>query len=207
MGLALLVGMLSGIPSNERPLGMKTTIFLTGATGFLGTQIAGQFLKREDVELVVLVRAPDENAARERLRREWWDWPDLRAAIGVRIQVAAGDITLPNLGLSPDRYTGLVQQVTHIVHVAADIRLFAALDDLRKVNVTGTGHVLELARHIQADHGLARLGHVSTAYVAGKRHGPVSEVFRAPMNAANMKRKYLCARPALTCRSPFSARE
>ena len=154
---------------------MQTTILITGATGFLGTQIARQILQNQDAELIALLRAPDENAAIERLRREWWDWSELRTEIGGRITALAGDITLPGLGLSQMQYDGLVRRVTHIIHAAADIRLFAALDELRLVNVTGTRHVLELAQAIQADHGLGRLAHVSSAYVAGKRAGPVAE--------------------------------
>ncbi len=154
---------------------MQTTILLTGATGFLGTQIARQILQNQDAELIALLRAPDENAAIKRLRREWWDWSELQSAIGGRITALAGDITLPELGLTQMQYAGLVRRVTHIIHAAADIRLFAALDELRLVNVTGTRHVLELGQAIQADHGLRRLAHVSSAYVAGKRAGPVAE--------------------------------
>ena len=51
----------------------------------------------------------------------------------------------------------------------------APIDELRKTNVQGTEHVLELAQAAQADHGLARFAHVSTAYVAGGRTGPVPE--------------------------------
>ena len=48
--------------------------------------------------------------------------------------------------------------------------------ELRKTNLQGTGHArLELAQAAQADHGLARYAHVSTAYVAGGRTGPVPE--------------------------------
>ena len=125
---------------------MKNTILLTGATGFLGTQIARQILTYEDTQVIALLRAADEDLARERLRREWWDWSELRSALGDRIQAQAGDITHPNLGLSPVQYAGLTRRVTHIIHAAADIRLFAPIAELRQINVSGTRHVLELAR-------------------------------------------------------------
>jgi long-chain acyl-CoA synthetase len=64
--------------------------------------------------------------------------------------------------------------VTHIVHAAADLRLNAPLAELRATNVEGVRHVLELARTARR-HGLVRLGHVSTAYVAGARTGAVLE--------------------------------
>ena len=40
---------------------------------------------------------------------------------------------------------------------------------------TGTANIIELARRINGDHGLSRLSHVSTAYVAGKRSGEINE--------------------------------
>jgi long-chain acyl-CoA synthetase len=154
---------------------MKTTILLTGATGFLGTQIARQILSNSDAKIIALLRSPDSGAAQQRLQREWFDWPELHSEIGGRVLALAGDVTLPSLGVDEDRYARLVARVTHIIHAAADIRLFEPLAELRVINVEGTRHVLELARAIQADHGLTRFGHVSTAYVAGKRNGAVAE--------------------------------
>jgi long-chain acyl-CoA synthetase len=154
---------------------MKTTILLTGATGFLGTQIARQILSNSDAKIIALLRSPGPSTAQQRLQREWYDWPDLHSEIGGRVQALAGDVTLPYLGVDEDRYGRLVARVTHIIHAAADIRLFEPLAELRVINVEGTRHVLELAHAIQADHGLVRFGHVSTAYVAGKREGVVAE--------------------------------
>ncbi|HEU4426899.1 MAG TPA: AMP-binding protein, partial [Pilimelia sp.] len=47
--------------------------------------------------------------------------------------------------------------------------------ELRRTNVAGVDHVLELAAAAHRDHGLARLTHVSTAYVAGLRPDDVPE--------------------------------
>lgn len=150
-------------------------VFLTGATGFLGAQIARWILQTSEASLLVLVRAADDEAARLRLLREWWDWPDARRAVGIRVQVLAGDVCLPRLGLSEDVYARLVRRVTHIVHAAADVRLFAPLETLRLANVTGTRNVLALAQAAHAGHGLGCFAHVSSAYVAGRRSGPVAE--------------------------------
>ena len=91
------------------------------------------------------------------------------------MQVLAGDVAQPRLGLDEDGYAGLVRGLTHIIHAAADLRINAPIAELRRTNLQGTEHVLELAQAAQADHGLARLSHVSTAYVAGGRSGPVPE--------------------------------
>ena len=65
--------------------------------------------------------------------------------------------------------------MTHIVHSAAELRFDGALDEMRRINVEGVRHLLELARAAHEHHGIARYAHVSTAYVAGGRTGDVAE--------------------------------
>ncbi|HEU4399652.1 MAG TPA: SDR family oxidoreductase, partial [Actinomycetota bacterium] len=166
---------------------MGGLILLTGATGFLGTQLARRLLERTDHDLVALVQAPDQATARQLLLRAWWDWPELADAIsggatpladdgsGGRVRALAGDVRAPGLGLEAAAWRGLARRLTHIIHAAADLRLTAPLAELRRTNVDGVAQVLDLARAAQRDHGLARLVHVSTAYVAGLRSGAVSE--------------------------------
>ena len=157
------------------PRGLRGAVLLTGATGFLGAQVARGLLACTDYTICVLIRGGDATCAAHRLSRAWWDWPDLAGAIGNRVQVLAGDVGQARLGLREDDYAGLVAGLTHIVHTAADLRVNAPIAELRKTNLQGTEHVLELAQAAQADHGLARYSHVSTAYVAGGRSGPVPE--------------------------------
>ena len=157
------------------PTGPRGAVLLTGASGFLGAQVARRLLACTDHTIYALIRAADSTSAAHRLSRAWWDWPELAGAIGNRVQVLAGDVGQARLGLSEADYAGLVAGLTHIVHTAADLRVNAPIAELRKTNLQGTGHVLALAQAAQADHGLARYAHVSTAYVAGGRTGPVPE--------------------------------
>jgi long-chain acyl-CoA synthetase len=153
---------------------MHPTTLLTGATGSLGTQVARRLLAEERGTVVALVRAPTDAGAADRLSRAWWDWPDLAASVGRRVQAVAGDVTAPRLGLAPQAFEQLASRVTHVVHAAADVRLDTTPEALRRSNVEGTINVLELARAAHAEHGV-RLCHVSTAYVAGRRKGRVLE--------------------------------
>ena len=151
------------------------TILLTGATGFLGAHIAFRLVKETNHNIAALVRADDREAAVRRLSRAWWDWPELIQALGGRVKVITGDVSEPHLGLGEADYRELVRVVTHIIHTAADLRLNAPLNELRKTNVNGTANVLQFAHDVHRDHGLTRLSHVSTAYVAGGKTGAVSE--------------------------------
>ena len=152
-------------------------VLLTGATGFLGTQIARRLLNETELTVIALVRAENQAAAARRLSRAWWDWPELVTAVtqGVRVEILPGDVSLPYLGLDEATYYRLARRISHIIHTAADLRLDAPLDEVRKTNLQGTANMLELALLAQCNHGLERYAHVSTAYVAGKRSGVIAE--------------------------------
>jgi long-chain acyl-CoA synthetase len=168
-------------------------VLLTGATGFLGTQVARRLVHEADLTIIALVRAESQAVATRRLTRAWWDWPELVTALtpslsptggkrdaeelrqGVRVEILLGDVSLPHLGLDEAAYSRLAGRITHIIHTAADLRIDAPLEELRKTNLQGTASMLELARLVQRDHGLERYAHVSTAYVAGGRSGAIPE--------------------------------
>ena len=152
---------------------LKKTILLTGANGFIGTQIARYLLKEEQATILALVRAKDTQSANRKLAREWYDWPELTNALGTKIQAISGDICLPHLGLEEADYGHIAGKITHIIHTAADWRL-VSIEELRKTNVAGTANVIELAKEANKHH-LERFSHISTAYVAGARKGTVTE--------------------------------
>ena len=155
----------------------RRCVLLTGATGFLGAQIALRLLKEKDLNIIALVRAEDPAAAAKRLERAWWDSPELAAALheNSRVEVIQGDVSLPMLGLDEANYSSLTKRVTHIIHSAADLRVNVPIDALRKTNVQGTANMLAFAKDVNRDHGLERFSHISTAYVAGRRKGAIAE--------------------------------
>ncbi len=149
-------------------------VLITGATGFIGTEVAHRLMD-EECNVVALVRARFNEEAELRLRRAWWDFPELRKLIGTRVQVIAADVKENNLGLDEATYNSLVSGITHVIHSAADLRLNASLEELNRTNVEGTLNVLRFAERAHADHGLQRFAHVSTAYVASNKEGLVHE--------------------------------
>ena len=154
---------------------LSGVVLVTGGTGFLGTQVCLRLVRDTDMSIVAFVRASDHEAAGLRLRRAWHDWPELEAQVGDRVKGLAADISAERFSLTEEEYGQLVGTLTHIIHSAADMRLDAPIEELRRTNVGGVRNILDLARAVHADHGLVRLGHVSTAYVAGSRKGEVPE--------------------------------
>jgi long-chain acyl-CoA synthetase len=154
---------------------MNNAILITGATGFLGTQVTRFVINQTDKSVIVLVRGKDLVTAKLRLERAWWDWPELIKAMDCRICILNGDVSEHQLGLNDPDYRELTVRVSHIIHLAADIRLQEPLESLRRTNVKSVENLLELAYTIQGLHGLTRFSHVSTAYVAGRRTGEIPE--------------------------------
>ena len=139
------------------------TDFLTGFPGFIGRRLVRRLLE-EDPELRVVALVEERMAG------------DARAAAadigGERIEVIAGDISDRRLGLSDEDYARVAGEVRRVYHLAAIYDLAVPVELAQRVNVDGTGNVLELCL---AAEGLERLAYVSTAYVAGLRRGVVYE--------------------------------
>jgi thioester reductase-like protein len=131
-------------------------VLLTGATGFVGTELLRRLLEDGDRPVHALVRAPDDRAAAERLPAH------------PRLNVLAGDIERPGLGLSKTARARLTDEVTTVVHCAASVSFDLSLEASRSVNVDGTRNILELAERCP---GLERITYISTAYVAGEPPG------------------------------------
>ena len=152
----------------------KKNIFILGATGFLGRNLAQKLLKQGH-RLLCLVRANQGISGRERLRGILGQFfPDevLKELENTRLETFEGDITKAKLGLNDRLYARLLHETEEIWHCAA----LLSFDDrhqkkAEKFNVAGTYHVLELARVGR----VKRFHYVSTAYVAGRRQGLVPE--------------------------------
>ena len=154
-------------PSAEK----SGAILLTGATGFLGMDALARLIERGDEQIVVLVRARDDDEARERLDTvlaRLYDEPPPAAA---RVRAVRGDLLEPGLGLSVRDREQLISSVDRIIHCAASISFELPLQSAREINVEGVARMIELAREIAAGGSLRRLVHVSTAYVSGRHAG------------------------------------
>ena len=140
-----------------------STHFVTGFPGFIGRRLVAALLERDPhARVTVLVEPRLLEPAGEVARR-------LDAE---RIELLAGDITDRRLGLDDADYDRLLADVRLVFHLAAIYDLSVPLEVAQRVNVDGTGNVLDFCA---AASDLERLAYVSTAYVAGSRTGVVYE--------------------------------
>lgn len=128
-----------------------------------------------DDQIITIVRAESQENAILRLKRTFWETNEVKDQIGKRITVLNGDLSAPQMNLPDSEYEFVVKNTTHIIHSAANVTPNLPLEELQKINVTGTANVIELAKKINADHGLKKLSHISTAFVSGQREGIIGE--------------------------------
>ncbi len=152
-----------------------SNIFITGTTGFLGTEIVSEIMRSSNDIVYGLVRGQSLLEATNNLSALWYQRTELINNIGSRIILVLGDITKSDLGLSKDDQDLLLHHIDYIIHTAAIIDINHTRKQFWNVNVEGTKHVLDFAKRIQKNHSLKRFSHVSTAYVAGMRSGFIQE--------------------------------
>ncbi len=149
-------------------------VLLTGATGFVGTQLLARYLERTDRRVYALVRGADHHEAAARMERTLVSLFGPGHPYAERVVAVRGDITRPGLGIRAG-LDGLAERVNEIVHGAASVSFELGLQAARTINVDGTRRMLELAERCQARGGLRRFSYISTAYVAGEHAGCFSE--------------------------------
>jgi nucleoside-diphosphate-sugar epimerase len=146
---------------------LNETIFLTGFPGF----IAGRLVKRlakEGARFLLLVQPAFVARARQEIARIASETETSADSF----HLVEGDITHPELGISPLELERARQETTILFHLAAIYDLAVRRDPAMRVNVEGTRNVNRLALTLS---NLRRYHYVSTCYVAGLRTGVILE--------------------------------
>ncbi len=151
---------------------MRDTILMTGGTGFLGTELAAGLIRFSENKIYVLVRAADRAEAYHRLKGAWHHEAELYRLIGDRVFPVVGDFTRPGLGLGEEDRRALLDSVTLVLHVGAETNFQKSRRELMNTNYEGTRQTLAFAAEARR---LRRFVYLSTAYVAGRRRGIVTE--------------------------------
>lgn len=161
------------------------SVFLTGATGFVGKVILEKILRSTpDVRRVfVLVRPRKGQPPQQRLREEVLSSPlfdtlrasrpDFDAWADSKVMAIGGELTVDNVGISDADMSKLISDLDIVIHCAAVVDFNERLDRAIQLNTLGTLRMLDIAK--RADHCGAFV-HVSTCYVNSNRpNGEVEE--------------------------------
>lgn len=150
------------------------TIFITGGTGYLGSYVVHRLLEESDARLVLLTRSKSEREGVEKLWRALQLHRDGEAFYAAlpRIELLAGDITQPSLGLDEATTKRLSHEVDSVLHIAASLNRRSSTVCFNH-NLRGTLAVIKLAQAIATQGSLKRFSFVSTAAVAGQRSSEV----------------------------------
>jgi fatty acid CoA ligase FadD9 len=144
---------LAAAPSTAYVTGEPKTVLLTGANGWLGRFLALELLERAAQTggtVVTVIRGRDEAAARARLEAAFDSGdPELlarfRRLAADHLDVLAGDIGEPHLGLTPAQWDRLAHNVDQIIHPAALVNHVLPYSEEFGPNVVGTAEVIRLA--------------------------------------------------------------
>ena len=145
----------------------SSTVFLTGFPGFIAERLVER-LAEPETRFYLLVQPAFVELAKQSIEKicRTQELPLENFAI------VRGDITQPDLGLSPEALDAVRNETTDVFHLAAVYDLAVAKDIARSVNLEGTRNVNDIARSLP---NLRRYNYVSTCYVAGKRLGRILE--------------------------------
>ncbi|XP_073847023.1 putative fatty acyl-CoA reductase CG8306 [Musca autumnalis] len=146
------------------------SLFITGGTGFLGKVLVEKLLRSCGglKKIYLLVRPKKGKSPEERLKEildnvlfdklkeqrslEW---------ILSKVELIAGDVLEPQLGISPENIEILRNEVNLVVHCAATVRFDETLRKAVFLNVRGTKYCLDLASTFK---NLQLFWYISTTY-------------------------------------------
>ena len=121
------------------------TVFLTGATGYLGAYLLHGLLRRGDADVYCLVRAADADEGRKRIAANVAKYLDWDPSWARRVVPVVGDLGDPMLGLSEAQFRALAERTDAIVHNGGVVNFTLPYGRMRGPNVEGTAWVLRLA--------------------------------------------------------------
>jgi len=133
------------IPANVTKAQSPSSVFLTGATGFVGPYLLSELLEQTQADIYCLVRYCSGETARERIEKQLKSYALWHPSYRQRIVPVIGDLSKPSLGLTSEQFEDLANSIDVIYHSGAWVNFVYPYSALRDTNVQGTQEILRLA--------------------------------------------------------------
>ncbi len=156
------------------------TMLVLGVTGFVGKVLLAMVLDRfpEIRHLHVQIRPRKNTSGAERFRKDILASPpfaDVVRRMGIdsilsKTTVVEGDLGQPVCGITAEQLAEMSGRIDLVINSAGLVDFTPPLDESLNTNVYGIRNLIELVTMLDA-----RLVHISTAYVAGKKSGRIPE--------------------------------
>jgi thioester reductase-like protein len=123
------------------------SIFLTGVTGYLGSYLLENLLKRTDSNFYLLVRGESPEKAKQRVISTLKFYFDeaLYEMYQSRIHIVHGDLGRERFGLSEDDYNQLSEEIDCIINSAAYVKYYGHDSDYVYTNEQGVRQLIKFA--------------------------------------------------------------
>ncbi|CCE73176.1 Piso0_000199 [Millerozyma farinosa CBS 7064] len=130
-------------------------VFLTGATGFLGSFIIRDILtanRGRNFKIFAHVRASSKEAGMERLRKTGTTYDIWDDSWVSNIEIVLGDLSKDRFGLPDEDWKHLSETVDVVIHNGAFVHWVYPYSQLKEANVIGTINVVNLCAVGKAKH-------------------------------------------------------
>ncbi|WNF38272.1 SDR family oxidoreductase [Bacillaceae bacterium IKA-2] len=154
-------------------------VFITGATGFLGTELVKSLVK-EGHDVYLLIRSMKK--ARALLEK-------LPTGERQQVNFIEGNLETTKLGMTDQAVKKLGDKIDIIYHTAAFLSFDETLRaEIFKTNLEGTKYVLEFAKEIN----VPKFIYVSTAYTLGNQTNGYEKLYSLDTNFVNSYEESKC---------------
>lgn len=160
------------------------TVFLTGATGFVGNLILEKLIRTCSgvKKIYVLIREKKGKISEERFKELFNDpvfelMKKQQPNYLEKISAVIGDCCLPNLGIDEQTMNILKTEVNVVLHSAATVRFDEQLRKAVNINIIALQDMLKMSQEMS---NLKAFVHISTAYSNCAGRKVVDEMFYKP---------------------------
>lgn len=145
------------------------SIFITGASGFIGKILLSRILEEDPAKIFVLVRNKNGEDSFQRMKKIISDSPcfshikskykeKFDMFIEDHIHVVEGDISKKNLGISEKDISEIIRNIEYVINIGASVSWKENILEMINSNLNSAIYAMEIAQKAKAKHFI----HVST---------------------------------------------